>query len=80
MKAEEVIWKNKYEQLKQLFKDMEFDIRHAGFEKADRRACEVAKTVYVSFAYDVCDSEETAIELYGAGKYDTYELVKKGVD
>jgi hypothetical protein len=80
MDKQNCLWKQRYEMLKQFLADAEFDIRDRGFEAATKRAWDAPETVCVSFAFDVCSDEDTAIKLYGAGKYDVYTLKRRAED
>src|SRR5574343_874635 len=75
--APAALWKRRYEDLKQFMADAEHEISKMQFEKTEERAWDPPDTIYVSFAFDVCDSEEHAIENFGEGNYDVYRLEKR---
>lgn len=77
MKEQEIIWKNRYERLKQFFCDAECEIKNSGIEKCDERAWDPPQIIYVNFCGDTCDTEKVAKAHWGEGNYDVYELKRR---
>lgn len=75
---QEALWKQRFETLKSFLDDAVLEIKHQGFEKSPKRAWDPIPKIYVSFAFDVVDSYEKAVELFGEGCFDTYQLVETG--
>jgi hypothetical protein len=57
--------------------DAEFDIRKEGFERTTDRAWDPPGQIFVSFANEVCETEEDAIKFFGKDNYDVYKLKRK---
>ena len=76
MNEENMIWKNRYEILKARISDIEIETRQERLPKETERAWKIADRIFVSFLHDVCDSEESAIKIFGEGNYDVYRLEK----
>lgn len=81
--ADNCLWKHRFDLLKGFLDDATIDIENRGFDRVERRAWDPPDTIYVSFCFEVCDSEEHAIEHFGVENYDIYHLSKyspKGVE
>lgn len=72
--TDEALWKQRYEKLAQFMADAKYEIEREGFDRCESRAWDPPQTVYVSFAFDVCDTEAYAIKNFGEGNYDVYRL------
>lgn len=77
----EILWKQRFETLVSRLEDIKIEVERETLETSSRRAFVVSDRIYLSFLGDVVSSnEETAIEFFGEGNYDTYKLEKTGRD
>lgn len=75
--APAALWKRRYEELKQWMDDARFEIDGLKMEEVPECAWDPPEFIYVSFANDVCQTEEHAMANFGEWNYDVYKLEER---